>query len=130
MRTMTTAGDVNTQVGMASHIYLVTASMEDAYFYSADSELLIVPQEGRLRFFTELGIIDLEPQEIAIIPRGLLYRVEVTDGPARGFVCENYGQKFELPGAARSGPTAWPTGGTSRRLSRPSRIARCRPRSP
>jgi homogentisate 1,2-dioxygenase len=98
MRTMTTAGDVNTQVGMASHVYLVTASMEDAYFYSADSELLVVPQEGRLRFFTELGIIDLEPQEIAIIPRGLLYRVELTDGPARGFVCENYGQKFELPG--------------------------------
>ena len=95
---MTTAGDVNTQVGMASHIYLVTASMEDAYFYSADSELLIVPQEGRLRFFTELGIIDLAPQEIAIIPRGLLYRVELVEGPARGFVCENYGQKFELPG--------------------------------
>ncbi|MEO0745606.1 MAG: homogentisate 1,2-dioxygenase, partial [Pseudomonadota bacterium] len=86
MRTMTTAGDVNTQVGMASHIYLVTQSMQDAYFYSADSELLIVPQEGRLRFATELGIIDLEPQEIAIIPRGLVYRVELLDGPARGFV--------------------------------------------
>ncbi len=98
MRTMTTAGDVNTQVGMASHIYLVTESMVDDYFFSADSELLVVPQEGRLRFATELGIIDLEPKEIAIIPRGLLYRVEVLEGPARGFVCENYGQKFELPG--------------------------------
>lgn len=97
MRTMTTAGDVNTQTGMASHIYLVTASMEDTYFYSADSELLIVPQEGQLRFFTELGIIDLAPQEIAVIPRGLLYRVEVLNGPARGFVCENYGQTFALP---------------------------------
>lgn len=97
MRTMTTAGDVNTQTGMASHIYLVTASMEDTYFYSADSELLIVPQEGQLRFFTELGIIDLAPQEIAVIPRGLLYRVEVLNGPARGFVCENYGQTFSLP---------------------------------
>ncbi|MCB5410397.1 homogentisate 1,2-dioxygenase [Pseudogemmobacter faecipullorum] len=98
MRTMTTAGDVNIQTGMASHIYLVTRSMEDEYFFSADSELLIVPQEGRLRFHTELGIIDLEPQEIAVIPRGLVYRVELTEGPARGFVCENYGQKFELPG--------------------------------
>lgn len=97
MRTMTTAGDVHTQTGMASHIYLVTASMEDTYFYSADSELLIVPQEGQLRFFTELGIIDLAPQEIAVIPRGLLYRVEVLNGPARGFVCENYGQTFALP---------------------------------
>ncbi|KDB03976.1 homogentisate 1,2-dioxygenase, partial [Defluviimonas sp. 20V17] len=98
MRTMTTAGDVNTQVGMASHIYLVTRSMEDEYFYSADSELLVVPQEGRLRFCTELGVIDLEPREIAILPRGLVYRVELLEGPARGFVCENYGQTFELPG--------------------------------
>ena len=98
MRTMTTAGDVNTQVGMASHVYLVTQSMIEEYFYSADSELLVVPQQGRLRFHTELGILDLAPKEIAVIPRGLVYRVELIDGPARGFVCENYGQKFELPG--------------------------------
>ncbi|TVR11629.1 MAG: homogentisate 1,2-dioxygenase [Salinarimonadaceae bacterium] len=98
MRTMTTAGDVRMQTGMASHIYLVTRSMVDEYFYSADGELLVVPQEGRLRFATELGIIDLAPGEIAIIPRGLVYRVEVLEGPARGFVCENYGQKFTLPG--------------------------------
>ncbi len=97
MRTMTTAGDVNTQIGMASQIYLVTQSMVDEYFYSADSELLIVPQEGKLRFCTELGVIDLEPKEIAIIPRGLVFRVELIEGPARGFVCENYGQKFHLP---------------------------------
>ena len=97
MRSMTTAGDVNTQTGMASHIYLVNTSMVDSYFFSADSELLIVPQEGRLRFCTELGVIDLAPQEVAIIPRGLVYRVELLDGPARGFVCENYGQKFQLP---------------------------------
>ena len=98
MRTMTTAGDVNIQVGMATHVYLVTQSMQDEYFFSADSELLVVPQEGRLRFCTELGVIDLEPKEIAILPRGLVYRVEVLEGAARGFVCENYGQKFDLPG--------------------------------
>jgi homogentisate 1,2-dioxygenase len=97
MRTMTTAGDVNTQTGMASHVYIVTQSMQDAYFYSADGELLVVPQEGRLRFATELGVLDIGPQEIAIIPRGLVYRVEVLEAPARGFVCENYGQKFGLP---------------------------------
>jgi len=97
MRTMTTAGDVNTQLGMASHVYLVTQSMVDDYFYSADSELLVVPQQGRIRFHTELGVIDLAPQEIGIIPRGLVYRVELLEGPARGFVCENYGEKFELP---------------------------------
>lgn len=97
MRTMTTAGDVNVQTGMASHVYLATESMEDAYFCCADGELLIVPQEGQMRFFTELGIIDLEPKEIALIPRGLVFRAEVVDGPCRGFVCENYGQRFRLP---------------------------------
>jgi homogentisate 1,2-dioxygenase len=97
MRTMTTAGDVNTQLGMASHVYVVSKSMENEYFFSADSELLVVLQEGRLRFCTELGVIDIERQEIAIIPRGLVYRVELLDGPAQGFVCENYGQKFDLP---------------------------------
>jgi len=97
MHTVTTAGDVSTQAGMAAHVYLVTDSMQDEYFYSADSELLVVPQEGRLRFCTELGVIDLEPKEIALLPRGLVYRVEVLEGPARGFVCENYGQKFDLP---------------------------------
>lgn len=97
MRTMTTAGDVNTQIGMANHVYLVTQSMLNSYFYSADSELLVVPQAGRLRFCTELGIIDIAQGEIAILPRGLVYRVEVLEGPARGFVCENYGQSFNLP---------------------------------
>ena len=97
MRTVSTAGDVNTQVGMAAHVYLVNESMQDEYFYSADSELLVVPQEGRLRFCTELGVIDIEPKEIAVLPRGLVYRVELIEGPARGFVCENYGQKFDLP---------------------------------
>jgi homogentisate 1,2-dioxygenase len=97
MRTMTTAGDVNSQVGMAIHAYVANADMVDEYFYSADSELLLVPQVGRLDIFTELGRIALEPLEIAIIPRGLVFRVALPDGEARGFVCENYGQKFTLP---------------------------------
>ena len=97
MRTMTTAGDVAAQTGMAAHVYLVTEGMEDDYFHDADGELLVVPQEGRLRFATELGAIDLAPGEVAILPRGLVYRVEVPDGPARGFVCENYGAPFALP---------------------------------
>ena len=97
MRTMTTAGDVHTQIGMAAHVYLATESMTDEYFYSADSELLIVPQDGALVFYTELGKIELAPKEIAIIPRGLVYRVELIDKQARGFVCENYGAKFTLP---------------------------------
>ena len=97
MRTVTTAGDVHTQTGMAAHVYLVTASMTDEYFHSADGEMLVVPQEGTLRFRTELGVVDVGPREIAVLPRGLVYRVEVLDGPCRGFVCENYGPVFDLP---------------------------------
>ncbi len=97
VRTITTAGDAEAQSGMAAHVYLVTASMVDDYFYNADGELLFVPQSGRLRLWTEFGIIDIEPGEIAVIPRGVKFRVELPDGPARGYLCENYGGAFALP---------------------------------
>ncbi|MGH1480643.1 MAG: homogentisate 1,2-dioxygenase [Geminicoccales bacterium] len=97
MRTMTTAGDVGTQVGMAAHVYLANDDMVDDYFYSADSELLVVPQDGRLEIFTEFGKIDLEPLEVCVLPRGMVFKVALPDGEARGFVCENYGAKFTLP---------------------------------
>lgn len=97
LRTMTTAGDVFTQAGMAAHVYLVTESMVDEVFYNADGELLIVPQQGSLRLVTELGIMEIGPAEIAVVPRGMKFRVELVDGPSRGYVCENYGAKFTLP---------------------------------
>ena len=71
--------------------------MEDEYFYNADGEMLFVPQQGDLRLWTEFGIIDIEPGEIAVIPRGVKIRVELTGGPARGYLCENYGGAFTLP---------------------------------
>jgi homogentisate 1,2-dioxygenase len=71
--------------------------MVDAYFYNADGEMLFVPQQGALRLWTEFGIIDIEPGEIAVIPRGVKIRVELRDGPARGYICENYGGAFTLP---------------------------------
>jgi homogentisate 1,2-dioxygenase len=97
LRTMTTAGDVYTQVGMAAHVYLVTAPMVDEVFFSADGELMVVPETGRLLFVTELGRIEVGPGEIAVLPRGLKFRVEPVGGPSRGYVCENYGAKFTLP---------------------------------
>jgi homogentisate 1,2-dioxygenase len=97
IRTMTTAGDAGTQTGMAAHIYLATQSMRDACFYNADAEMLIVLQEERLRFVTEFGIIEAEPGEIVVIPRGVKMRVELMGGPARGYICENYGGAFTLP---------------------------------
>jgi homogentisate 1,2-dioxygenase len=97
VRTMTIAGDVNTQTGLSAALYFVTASMIDDYFYNADGELLIVPQQGALDFVTEFGRIAIVPGEICVIPRGVKFRAELIDGPARGYLCENYGAKFTLP---------------------------------
>ncbi len=97
VRTMTTAGDAGSQAGMGAHLYFVTRSMQDEYFYNADGELLFVPQEGRLRLATEFGLIEIEPGEIAVIPRGVKFRVDLPGGSARGYLCENYGGALTLP---------------------------------
>jgi homogentisate 1,2-dioxygenase len=97
VQTITTAGDVATHSGMASHLYLLTRSMQDEYFYDADGELLFVPEQGRLRLCTEFGVIEAGPGEIAVVPRGVKLRVELPDGTARGYLCENYGGAFVLP---------------------------------
>ncbi len=97
MATITTAGDAEAHSGMAAHVYRATRSMVDEYFYNADGELLILPQHGALRLCTEFGRIDVEPGEIAVIPRGVKFRAELPAGPARGYVCENYGGAFTLP---------------------------------
>ena len=97
VRTITTAGDAGTQAGMGAHLYLITRSMRDEYFYNADGEMLFVPQQGELRLWTEFGIIDIEPGEIAVIPRGVKIRIELRNGFARGYLCENYGGAFTLP---------------------------------
>lgn len=97
MRTVATNGDAHLQVGMAAHVYMATESMVDSYLCDADGELLLVPQEGRLRLHTECGMIDVGPGEIALVPRGMVFRVELADPAARGYVCENYGALLELP---------------------------------
>ena len=79
------------------HVYAANRSMEHRYFYDADAELLIVPQQGRLVLATELGVLEVEPQEIAVIPRGVRFQVRLPDGAARGYVCENFGAPFKLP---------------------------------
>ena len=95
--TMGGNGGPQAQTGCGIHLYAANRSMEGRFFYDADGELLIVPQQGRLRLFTELGVLEVEPQEIALIPRGLRFRVELPDGTARGYVCENFGAPFRLP---------------------------------
>lgn len=90
-------GDPAMQTGVAIHLYGANTSMNDRFFYNADGELLIVPQFGSLRLYTELGILEAAPGEICLIPRGLKFRVELLDAQARGYICENYGLPFRLP---------------------------------
>jgi homogentisate 1,2-dioxygenase len=97
IRTMTTGGDVYTQTGMAAHIYVANSDMVDDHFFNADGEMLVVPQEGGLRLRTEMGVIEVQPGEICVLPRGLVFKVELLDGAARGYICENYGAKFTMP---------------------------------
>jgi homogentisate 1,2-dioxygenase len=89
-------GDVAAGAGIGIHLYAANRSME-RFFYSADGELLIVPQQGRITFATELGRLELSPGEIGVLPRGVRFRAELLDGEARGYVCENYGAPFKLP---------------------------------
>ncbi|MFO1305496.1 MAG: homogentisate 1,2-dioxygenase [Burkholderiales bacterium] len=99
--TMAGNGSPEAMAGLAIHLYAANRSMTDRYFYDADGELLILPQQGRLVIATELGRLEVAPLEIAVIPRGLRFRVELPDAsdanPARGYVCENYGVPFRLP---------------------------------
>ena len=95
--TVAANGSVAGQCGMAVHVYLANRSMTERYFVNADGELLIVPQLGSLVAHTECGVLELAPGEIAVIPRGMKFRIDLPEGKSRGYICENYGAAFELP---------------------------------
>ncbi|HSV80028.1 MAG TPA: homogentisate 1,2-dioxygenase, partial [Ramlibacter sp.] len=97
IRTVAANGDVEAQTGVAAHVYLCNRSMTQRALVNADGELLVVPQQGRLVIRTEMGVLDVKPGEIALLPRGIAFSVEVPDGPSRGYICENYGALFRLP---------------------------------
>jgi homogentisate 1,2-dioxygenase len=95
-------GDSRTRAGMAVHLYAANRTMEDRYFVDSDGELLFVPELGAVTLHTELGPLRVSPGEIAVVPRGIRFRVELA-GPdsdytvARGYLCENFGAAFTLP---------------------------------
>jgi homogentisate 1,2-dioxygenase len=97
LATMAGNGSPEAMTGCAIHLYAANKSMDGRYFYSADGELLIVPQLGRLSIATELGLVEVEPHEIAVIPRGVRFQVALPDGEARGYICENFGALLRLP---------------------------------
>ncbi|MEO5695972.1 MAG: homogentisate 1,2-dioxygenase, partial [Burkholderiaceae bacterium] len=102
VRTLAANGDAEAQSGLAAHVYLANRSMERRAFVNADGEMLVVPQQGRLTITTEMGVLDVKPGEIALLPRGVAFKVALPDseagaGPSRGYLCENYGAQFRLP---------------------------------
>ena len=114
LKTITTCGDAAMQTGIATHIYVANTSMERRYFHNADGELLIVPQENAIRLITEFGVITAAPGDIVVIPRGVKFRVDLVDGPVRGYICENYGKALTLP---ERGPIGANCLANARRLS-------------
>ncbi len=96
LRTVAANGDADAQSGMAAHLYLANRSMPQRALVNADGEMLLVPQQGALTLTTELGVLDVAPGEVALMPRGMAFKVGV-QGPSRGYVCENYGAPFRLP---------------------------------
>jgi homogentisate 1,2-dioxygenase len=95
--TLAACGDAAVQAGIGIHVYLANRSMTDRYFFNADGELLIVPQQGALTAHTECGILAVQPGEVLLVPRGMKFRIELPDGSGRGYVCENYGSALTLP---------------------------------
>jgi homogentisate 1,2-dioxygenase len=96
LATIATCGDARAQQGAGIHLYAANQSMERV-FYDADGELAIVPQDGALSIATEFGPLEVAPGEIAVIPRGVKFRVALAGATARGYACENYGAAFRLP---------------------------------
>jgi homogentisate 1,2-dioxygenase len=97
VRTLAANGDADAQSGVAAHIYLAGRSMEKRAFVNADGEMLFVPQQGRVVITSEMGVLEIKPGEIAVVPRGVVFKVALPDGPSRGYLCENYGAQFRLP---------------------------------
>lgn len=90
-------GSCDDQAGSAIHIYHAGQGMGDRAFFNADGELLLVPEQGGLTLTTEFGVIEAEPLEVVVIPRGVKFKVDPTNGQARGYVLENYGMPLQLP---------------------------------
>ena len=97
LRTLVANGDADSQTGMAAHVYVANRSMAQRALVNADGEMLLVPQQGRMVVTTELGLLDVKPGEVVVVPRGMAFSVTLPDGPSRGYVCENYGAHFRLP---------------------------------
>jgi homogentisate 1,2-dioxygenase len=80
-----------------SYLYQCNQSMTTRYFSNNDGELLFVPYQGKIRLRTEFGLLEIAPGMIAVIPRGVKFKVELMESSAAGYLCENAGTPLTLP---------------------------------
>ena len=135
VKTMMGSGDPASKSGLGIHFYSFDADMMastddgvNTHMYNSDGDLLIVPQVGSLHLLTELGRLIVHPAEICVIPRGIVFSVNIhrTDSEsstlkaaARGYILEIFKGHFALPELGPIGsnglanprdflyPTAW-----------------------
>lgn len=99
VRTLGGNGDAGLRDGIALHIYAINASMDRRAILNADGDCMIVAQLGHIVIQTEMGRLYLQPGELAVVQRGIKYRVALVDGHehARGYIIELFGSRWELP---------------------------------
>lgn len=97
LKTLAGSGDPTLREGIATHIYAANASMKKEAFVNSDGDFLICPQQGALDIQTEFGKLFVQPGEIVVIQRGQKFKVNLPDGPSRGYILEIWGANFELP---------------------------------
>jgi homogentisate 1,2-dioxygenase len=99
IRTLIGTGSVQEQKGLQIHLYSFNRAMTQRFFMNADGDFLIIPQTGSLQVRTELGILEVRPGEIVLVPRGMKFQVRPGGGDqlCTGYVGENFGAPFRLP---------------------------------
>lgn len=95
--TLIANGSIENLHGCANHVYAFNTPMKKEYFYNADAEMMFIPYQGSIEIKTEMGVLDVEPLEIAVIPRGIKIQVNPKEHSAKGYLHENFGSPFELP---------------------------------
>ena len=69
-------------------------------FCNSDGSFLIVPQQGSLYIHTEMGNLKVEPHEIIVIPKNIVFSINGSDDEnvsLKGYVLEVKEGHFELP---------------------------------
>jgi homogentisate 1,2-dioxygenase len=96
LQTMAGTGSPQTKSGLCIQMYTANKSMEGEAMYNSDGDYLIVPQQGTLVITTEMGVLEVPPRHICVIPRGIVFSVAVSEA-SRGYILELFKGHFELP---------------------------------